>query len=365
MKILKRHTSKVTAIETTFDYKFVFSGDIQGKLIVWDYENENIVNQKQMSASISLLKYDRVWSRVLALIKGLEVVIWSFNDDNASMVEIKRIPKIFNSFFIFKNSEYFLLEEHNAYISIYKMETNEFMREFKPYGSINSNFVITDDTLNGYFGSNNKVIKCLTMNNQSQKIYEHKYSVKLLDISIDQKKLVSCTIFSINIWDIKNDCLLQFVDHVGKVINVSFDFNNFLTSQGKSVGLFNLGENKHWNLFNVHKGVILNAFSSPDNSKIIALGLDSTVRVWNSENLKAINHVYLSEQFFTEIRLLKSKTYYVASCKSYIMIMKFSDLIESTAKYNEEIPKDPAMSENFVHDDWNKEAYEGMVSFRF
>ena len=138
-----------------------------------------------------------------------------------------------------------------------------------------------------------------------------------------------------------------------------------MTSQGKSICLFNIGENKHKNLFNIHKGVILNAFSSPDNSKIITLGLDSTVRTWNTENLKPINQVYLSEKFFTDIRLFQSKKYYLATCKSYTMIMKFSNLLESTTKYDEELPKDPGMSENFISDEWSKEAYEGMMSFKF
>jgi WD40 repeat protein len=366
-KILKRHSSKITALDTTLDYQFLFSGDNQGLLLVWKFETEEVVHQVNNGSMITFLKFDQRTSQLFGSIRNSTLKVWKFLTEDLSLVQVFKTDFDVNFFYLSKNSTFFMINNANLQSKcffLYGLEDHQIFKSFqvdKPITCI----TIKNDQTTAIIGSQNHVIFFETSTSAKCKKYSHKFSVILAEVSNDDSKLMTCTLFSFIIWDLVLNSQLFNIDHVGKIIQVSSDFQNFLTSQGKTTGFYNLQEGKHRKLFNTHRGVITSAFTSPENYELVTLGVDSMLKVWDSHTLQIKNNVLVKEEFWQDLRLLKSEKFYLICSKATVLTMKLQVLLESSVESSDLIPKDDELSENFQPHDYDNFTWESIQRCRF
>lgn len=376
-KILKGHQHKILALSLSPNKEYLFSGDTNGTLIIWDYQTYSIINKADHGSPITKLYYLEENSQVFVIQsenitlyqlekcvndneKQYELTIIESNKLNIHSFNINQDLKQYNicSLYGERYSNYY-------YILIFDCYTNEKIAQFTFNKQMSTNCLI--DSLNNavIFGFQNEITFWDYAKGLESFKYSHKYPVHSVFFSDNQTKVVSCTLFSTQIWDNIKKIQLFFIDSVGKILWVPEDLDYLLTCRLKNVGLYSFADKKYKDLFKTHNSVILSAYSIESKNLIVTLGVDNYVKIWDSISLNLRSQIVL-DKYNAGLNIYPSKCckYLVVDIKGKVLVMNVESILGSSKDVDDEIEMKASWSENYVDSEYDRNTYSFLVGCR-
>lgn len=369
LKILNGHQHKILAISLNQNKELLFSGDITGMLIVWDFQTSTILHKEAHDSKITKLYYFEENSQVYVIQDGSFTVyqLEKHMKDGEKKYELNKVitnkMNIQSSHMNLNKKQLNICAFHSIFI--FDCYTNEKIDQFTFNQQISTDCIV--DCLNNVaiFGHLNEV-KFWDYEKEILSFrYTHKYRVYSVFFADNQTKVVSCTLFSTQIWDNFAKIQLHFIDFVGKILWVPDNLEYLLTCRLKNVGLYSFSEQKYKDLFKIHNTVIISAYSIESKNLIITLGVENFIKIWDSVSFNLRSQILLDKNY-AGLKIYPSKCYkyLIASAKDSVLVLSVGSILNNSKNLSDEIEKKANFSEDYVDNEYDRATYNMLVSWK-
>jgi WD40 repeat protein len=357
--VLQGHEKRITRIALSKCGNYLISGGLDDFFLVWSMEDFRVekkipeqLNSFTMISDCLLANFFKQNIRIWDIKKGIMVHQFPISG-------CYRTPIIG----IFENeSNQFWVLLNSRRCELYNLTSFALESEISFPDTVDTNMLIWNNNQFCIFGNTNNVILFQISTLNLQIIYSHKFNVRFLDIA-NSELLVTGSLFGSKIYNLTSKSLLHSFDYIGNLLSINLNATLFLTSQGKSVAIFNATENKHYDLFKTHRGTIISACKS-SNNLFFTLSMDKTLRIWDEITLQErFSMLYNEVHEKSSLSLAYNEKYLILSSPTSIRTFSVANLFLAVnqASTISQLPNNERLCENYIPTDIPNDTYETLM----
>jgi len=289
IRTLRGHTSNINALAITPDGQKVISGSDDCSCRFWDLKTGKLISTfTEHTDKITDISITPDAQKAISSSIDLNCIIWDLNKSklkkNTNMNDLYKVS-------ITPNGKRALSCSYWSYECIFwNLSSGNIIKKIKGFNESISSIAITPDGKRAIISLLSNICMFWDLNNS--KIlhnFNGHNNISTFSISSDSKKVITSSLDSCILWDLKKGKLIYIIKYSAEKIFITPDFQRAILQSYNECLLWNLNTGEVIQKLEGHTDSITSIAITPDGQKAITSSLDKSCKVWDLNRGKLLH----------------------------------------------------------------------------